>query len=219
MTLGVGVMARVPSAGGKSRLAPHLSDRRLCTFREALLLDTIETVSGIADADTVVFFTPASGEQEIGALSRGLLCIPQTGEDLGARMHAALDHLLRLRGCDAALLVGTDIPLLATTQLEEARESLRAFGGVVLGPADDGGYYLIAMRVVHAELFRGIEWGTASVLTDTLRAADHAGIDARLIHSLYDVDTIEDVRRLQHDLRDAPPGLARHVRAWINERP
>jgi glycosyltransferase A (GT-A) superfamily protein (DUF2064 family) len=133
-------------------------------------------------------------------------------------MHAALDHLLRVRGCEAALLVGTDIPLLAAERLEEARDSLRAFGGVVLGPADDGGYYLIGMRTVHAELFRGVEWGTASVLTDTLRAADHSGIEARLIRSLYDVDTIEDVQRLENDLRDAPPALARHVRTWINER-
>jgi hypothetical protein len=211
-------MARVPSAGGKSRLAPHLSDHRLRAFREALFLDTIETVTGLADADAVVFDTPVEAEDEIRALSSALPpCVPQVGADLGERMHAALDHLLRGRGCEAAMLVGTDIPLLELEHLEDARESLRASGGVVLGPADDGGYYLIGMRTLHAELFRGIEWGTASVLTDTLRAAERAGIEARLTRALYDVDTIEDVRRLENDLREAP-ALARHVRAWINER-
>src|SRR5256885_11283480 len=123
MTLGVGVMARVPSVGGKSRLAPHLSDRRLSTFREALFLDTIETVMGLAEADAVVFYAPVEAEDEIRALSSvSLPCVPQVGADLGGRMRAALDHLLRARGCEAAMLVGTAIPLVAAGQLEVPRE-------------------------------------------------------------------------------------------------
>jgi glycosyltransferase A (GT-A) superfamily protein (DUF2064 family) len=86
---------------------------------------------------------------------------------------------------------------------------------VVLGPAADGGYYLIGMRRVYAELFEGIAWGTASVLTDTLRVADRAGIEARLIRAAYDVDKIEDLQRLEDDLRTSSPELAPHVRAWF----
>jgi glycosyltransferase A (GT-A) superfamily protein (DUF2064 family) len=129
-----------------------------------------------------------------------------------------LEYLLQAPGCEAAVLVCADIPLLAADHIGDARETLAATQGVVLGPADDGGYYLIGMRTVHAELFDGVEWGAASVLTDTLRAADRAGIEARLIRAAYDIDTIDDLHRLERDLQDAPPDLAPRVRAWFSER-
>jgi rSAM/selenodomain-associated transferase 1 len=219
VTLGIGVMARAPSSGGKSRLASHLSGTRLCALREALLVDTIEIIEAVPDVAAVLFFTPAEGEVEIRALSPpAWRCVAQTGGDLGVRMRAALEYLLQAPGCEAAVLVGADIPLLAADHIGDARETLAATQGVVLGPADDGGYYLIGMRTVHAELFDGVEWGAASVLTDTLRAADRAGIEARLIRAAYDIDTIDDLHRLERDLQDAPPDLAPRVRAWFSER-
>jgi len=130
-------------------------------------------------------------------------------------MRAAFAHLLETLNCDTAILVGSDIPLLTAAHFDQARETLAATGGVVLGPADDGGYYLIGMRRVYAELFEGVAWGSSSVLTDTLRIADRAGIEARLIRSAYDVDTIADLGRLEDDLRAASPELAPHVRAWF----
>ena len=182
-------------------------------------MDTIETIAAVADVAAVLFFTPAEGEAEIRALSPpAWRCVAQTGGDLGERMRAALGYLLQAPGCEAAVLVGTDMPLLAADHIGDARETLAATRGVVLGPADDGGYYLIGMRTVHAELFGGVEWGTASVLTDTLRAADRAGIEARLIRAAYDVDTIDDLHRLERDLQAAPPDLAPRVRAWFSER-
>jgi uncharacterized protein len=148
-----------------------------------------------------------------------IVCVPQVAGELGRRMCAAFEHLLEALNCDAAILVGTDIPLLTADHFDEARETLAATGGVVLGPADDGGYYLIGMRRVYAELFEGVEWGTSTVLTDTLRIADRAGIEARLIRPAYDVDTLEDLQRLEGDLRTASPELAPHVREWFRARP
>ena len=130
-------------------------------------------------------------------------------------MLAAFIDLLQTLNCDAALLVGSDLPLVTADHFDEARETLSTAGGVVLGPADDGGYYLIGMRRVYGELFEGIAWGTSSVLTDTLRVADRAGIEARLIRAAYDVDTIEDLQRLEDDLRTASPELALTVREWF----
>ena len=213
--LGVGVMTRAPSSGGKTRLSPHLSEDRLRTLRGALLVDTVQTISAVRDIDIVLFFTPVQGAREICEFVPALPCVAQTGDDLGERMRGALEQLLQVRGCEAAILVGTDMPLLTAAHLAEARDTLDAFQGVVLGPADDGGYYLIGMQAVQAALFQGIEWGTASVLTDTLRAADLAGVEARLIRAGYDVDTIEDLRRFEDDLQSAPPELAPHVRAWF----
>jgi len=256
--LGVGVMARAPSSGGKTRLAPHLSEHRLRALRRALLADTLRTAGDLPPSlassrselrrgkppgreppsplatsvpvsnlrprqeppsparEVIVFVEPGNASAEVEALSASpLACVPQVEGDLGSRMRAACTHLLETLNCDAAILIGSDIPLLTGDHLHEACEMLATSGGVVLGPADDGGYYLIGMRTVHTELFEGIAWGTSSVLTDTLRVADRAGIEARLIRPAYDVDTIEDLRRLEDDLRTASPELAPQVRAWF----
>ena len=216
MKLGVGVMARAPSSGGKTRLAPHLSEHRLRELRRALLADTLRTITNRCPCEVLVFVTPGDAAEEVRALTDGPIeCVPQVEGDLGRRMRAALTHVLEAPNCDAAILVGSDIPLLTAAHLDDAREMLSTTGGVALGPADDGGYYLIGMRRVYAELFEGVAWGTSSVLTDTLRIADRAGIEARLIRPAYDVDTIEDLRRLEVDLCDAPRDLAPHVRAWF----
>jgi rSAM/selenodomain-associated transferase 1 len=240
---GVGVMARAPSSGGKTRLAPHLSEDRLRALRRALLADTLRTAGDLRPhqqppsplatsvpvrnlrprqeppspaSEVIVFVDPGDASAEVEALSASpLACVPQAEGDLGRRMRAAFAHLLETLNCDGAILVGSDIPLLTADHFDTARETLAATDGVVLGPADDGGYYLIGMRRVYAELFEGVAWGTSSVLTDTLRIADRAGIEARLIRPAYDVDTIEDLRRLEGDLCGAAPDLAPHVRAWF----
>ena len=130
-------------------------------------------------------------------------------------MRSALEELLETRAYDAAMLVGADIPFLNARHLLDARETLRSSGGVVLGPADDGGYYLIGMEKVHGGLFERIAWGTGSVLTDTLRAAERLGVEARLISSTYDIDTIEDLRRLERDLASVAMEVAPRVRQWF----
>ena len=214
----VGVMARAPSAGGKTRLAPHLSPPRLAALRVALLADTLQVVAAVTDVDVTVFFTPADTELEIAALTtRPLSLVPQPEGDLGQRMRSALEYLIDARGHREAVLVGTDIALLAVAHIAEACDALETSGGVVLGPADDGGYYLIGMTAVHAGLFEQIAWGSDSVLTDTLRAAEQSGVDARLIRRAYDVDTIDDLRRLERDLATAAPDIAPHVRVWFNQ--
>jgi rSAM/selenodomain-associated transferase 1 len=220
-TCAIGVMARAPSASGKMRLAPHCSVGRLRGLRAALLADTLDVVARAArltGIDVVIFFTPADGAPEIDALNTDAFPrVCQSEGDLGQRMRSALEHLIGQGGYGAALLVGSDIPFLSVARIVEARETLEANGGLVLGPADDGGYYLIGMMNVHAGLFEQIEWSTATVLTDTLRSADRLGIEARLIGRAYDVDTIDDLHRLERDLTSASLETAPHVRAWFSE--
>jgi rSAM/selenodomain-associated transferase 1 len=209
-------MARAPSSPGKTRLSPHYSESRLRALRAALLADTLRVVAAVPDVDSYIFYTPDKAEREISALTTGHVeLVVQRGEDLGQRMQSAIQELVVSRGCAAALLVGSDVPALSVACLTDAREILESNGGVVIGPADDGGYYLIGMRAVHAELFRDIEWGTASVLTDTLRAAARAGVESRQIRGAYDIDTIEDLRRLERELEAAPLDVAPHVRTWL----
>ena len=214
---GIGVMARAPSAG-KTRLAPHLPPPRLEALRAALLADTLDVVdSARHDGDqAVVYFTPPGSEGEISALappSFARACQP--AGDLGQRMRAAFEDLLGARRCDVAVLVGSDIPFLEASAIMEARDHLRSSGGVVLGPAGDGGYYLIGMSQVHTALFEGIEWSTAHVLADTMRAAGRLGIEATLVRGAYDLDTIDDLRRLEREISSAPAGAAPRVRRWL----
>jgi len=213
----IGVMVRAPSAAGKTRLAPDLSASRLASLRAALLADTLQMAAGLTGVDVMVFVTPAAAVSEVAALARSLPCAPQTDGDLGDRMRAAFEQLLRERGYASAMLIGSDIPFLSAAHVIEARDSLHASRGIVLGPADDGGYYLVGMTQVHGELFDRIEWGKATVLADTLRAADRLGVEVRLMRSAYDIDTIEDLRRLERDLAAAPPDTAPNVRRWFDK--
>jgi rSAM/selenodomain-associated transferase 1 len=214
----VGVMARAPSSPGKTRLAAHLPPDRLRSLRVALAADTLATVCALPGADPVVFATPDGAEDEIRALApRPVRVVPQSGASLGDRMRNALAQLLDGDGYEAAMLIGTDLPLLTEDHFAEAEALLRSRGGVVIGPADDGGYYLIGMTRVCPSLFEAIAWGSDTVLFETLEAAARAHVDACLIRGGYDVDTIEDLRRVAADLEHEPSALARRLRRWLAE--
>lgn len=216
MTIAIGVMARAPSSGGKSRLGAHVDEQHLGALRAAFVKDTLDVVCACPHADVTVFATPPGTASEMRALApQSVPVIDQRGGDLGERMRHALDYLLVEKRYGAAILVGTDAPLMTIEHIDEAAALLRTRGGVVLGPADDGGYYLIGMTRVSDALFTGIRWGSDAVLIDTMAAADRIGVDACLIRGTYDVDTIEDLRRMRRDLAAEPPEVARSVRAVV----
>jgi len=114
----------------------------------------------------------------------------QTPGDLGERMRAAIDD--ELRGATAVCVVGTDIPGLDESTLRQAFDALETHD-VVIGPATDGGYYLIGMTRTRPELFDGIPWSTARVLDLTLERAEAAGLSVARLEPRTDVDTLDDV--------------------------
>jgi len=188
-------------------------------LRTALVADVLHVVSALDEVEPFIFFTPDEADAEIAALARGSFTLrKQRGGDLGQRMRSAFEELLADRADGSAILIGSDIPLLTAAHLAAARERLQAMGDVVLGPADDGGYYLIGLRTAQPRLFEAIEWGTATVLSDTVRAAEQLGLTPQIIQPAYDIDTIEDLRRLEHDLAIAPRHVAPHTRAWFESR-
>jgi rSAM/selenodomain-associated transferase 1 len=216
MTTAIGVMARAPSTPGKSRLAPHIVEPRLRELRAALLADTLLVVSAAPHTDPFLFCTPDDRDSEVAGLAgRPMPVIAQGAGDLGDRMKRAFRRLLGDRGYPAAILIGTDIPLLTVEHLAEASRLLRTRDGTVLGPADDGGYYLIGMTAVHERLFDGMAWGSDRVLLDTMAAADRLGVPACLVRGAYDIDTIEDLRRLERDLAREPADTAPNTRRWL----
>ncbi len=124
-------------------------------------------------------------------LGRGARYCPQTGDDLGERMSNALIEAMR-RGANRAVLVGTDCPGVGADLLGDALRRLRRHD-VVLGPARDGGYYLIGLRRPTRRLFHGIPWGTEHVLRRTLERAASMGLSWTLVAELQDVDRPDDV--------------------------
>lgn len=218
MDRAIGVMARAPSAAGKTRLAAHLTGARLRSLREALLRDTLALVAAVRDVRRYLFFTPPDTRDEIAAFAgETFVIVPQRGDDLGERMRSAFEEMLTVRRHDVAVLVGTDIPLLRASDILDACAAVCARDAVVLGPADDGGYYLIAMRMLRCEVFGAIEWGSDRVFDQTRRAAERAGIEVQLTRACYDVDTMDDLRRVERDLAHEPPNVASHLRAWITQ--
>jgi len=131
----------------------------------------------------------------------GLRSWRQAGADLGERLFLALRRAGR--SYDSLAAIGTDDPGLSRRRIEEAFDELDAGADVVLGPARDGGYYLIAMRngVVKRPLFSGIQWGTEHVLEQTVERCRAGRLTVHMLPSEADVDTIEDVRRLAAALR------------------
>ena len=210
----VAVLTRAPSAGGKSRLFAELGSPPDSVLLTALLLDTIDAVT-LDGVTRLVAVEPAAQCDEVRALvPRDVGVIAQSGGTLGARM-AALMRTVLDSGARAVAVVGSDLPALSAAAMARAFALLRDHPhSVVLGPAADGGYYLIAARHV-PDLFRDIEWGTGRVLEQTRLSAAMAGIDLHLVEPTLDIDTVADLRRALNEWSADEAGAAgRRTREW-----
>jgi rSAM/selenodomain-associated transferase 1 len=214
----VAIMAKAPRPGDvKTRLCPPLSPAQAADLGRAFLLDKIAQVRALPGVTPAIAFSPENERALFERLAPGFTLVPQRGEDLGARLHGALDELLR-RGHAAALAIDSDTPTLPSEFLEQAvLGSGKDEVDVVLGPTEDGGYYLVGVREARRELFEAIPWSTAAVLTTTLARARAAGLKAACLPSWFDVDTPADLERLRAALDAAPDAAAetrRLLAAW-----
>lgn len=214
----IAVMARAPSSEGKSRLIRDLGTNDGVSLRLALLRDTLESVSALV-ADKAVLHTPTDREAEIRAVTPfDAIFLAQRGSTLGERMREGASDLLS-SGFDAVVLVGSDLPTLPPAHISAALDALSRLGEVlVLGPAEDGGYYLIGLTQSRREFFEHIPWGTPLVLQRTREAAEAIGIPVETMPLWYDVDSTSDLRRVWHGA-DQPDGAARYTRAWLAAAP
>jgi rSAM/selenodomain-associated transferase 1 len=208
-------MARAPSYEGKSRLIRQLRTTDGTGLRTALLRDTLAAVASIA-AQKAVLYTPLDGEAEIQRVTPfDAVFLAQRGATLGERMRNAASDLLE-RGFGRVVLVGADLPTLPAAYVEDALERLtRPHESLVLGPSEDGGYYLIGLTHVHDELFDGIRWGTADVLRRTQEAAAALRLPVELLPIWYDVDLPSDLQRVRHPTAEGYP-VPNHTRAWLD---
>jgi uncharacterized protein len=196
------VMTKAPEAGRvKTRLTPPLSAEEAAALNVCFLRDTTAAISRTADATKkaqgIAVYTPVGAEAAYaGILPADFQLVPQRGEAFGDRLSAATEDLLAL-GFDSLCLIDSDSPTLPERAFAEAIEFLaRPEDSVVLGPSDDGGYYLIGLKKLHRRLFEGIDWSTERVLEQTIAAAREIELPVHLLPTWYDVDERNTLSRL-----------------------
>jgi uncharacterized protein len=212
----VAVMAKVPGVVPvKSRLHTVLTPAQATELYRCFLLDRLDALAGQPAIARFVAFTPAHAREAMAALAPdGIGLIAQEGEDLGERLTRLFDRLLG-EGHVAAIALDSDSPLMPMRCTLHAADVLdRHDADVVIGPSDDGGYYLIGVARPHPRLFDGVPWSTAATREATLARARDLGLRVLLLPRCFDVDTPDDLRRLREELagRDTPARTAAFVR-------
>ncbi len=197
-TIAVAIMAKAPRPGAvKTRLCPPLLAAEAAALYRCFLLDKIAAVQALSGVRPMVAYTPDEAQAEFAVLAPDFALVPQRGPDLGARLHTTLASVLAA-GHPGAIAVDSDTPTLPREFLQQAVDCLTGPGpDVVLGPTEDGGYYLIGVRVANRALFDDMPWSTSAVLEITLRRAAAAGLQTVCTPAWFDVDTPDDLRRLR----------------------
>jgi hypothetical protein len=203
-------MAKAPRAGEvKTRLCPPLSPGQAAELAEAFLLDVIEAVRSLEMATPVIAYAPAGARARFEALAHDFALVAQRGADLGARLAHVFDDLLAT-DVKGAIVIGSDAPTLPRAVLDAALDRLGS-ADLVLGPSEDGGYYLIGLREPRPELFADIAWSTPTVFEATMARARACGLRTAILPTWFDVDTGEDLERLEASLA-AAGSAAQHTR-------
>ncbi|RTQ52393.1 glycosyltransferase [Hymenobacter gummosus] len=189
------IFARYPELGKvKTRLAAGLGAAAALEAYEQLLAHTEAAVAPLAAARTLwLAAVPPAGAAPLWPGTAQQL--QPTAADLGQRIAHAFDAAFA-SGARRVVIIGTDCPGLSTAILEAAFRALHEHD-VVLGPAADGGYYLLGLQQPQPTLFAGLQWSTDSVLRDTLALAARQGLTVAQLPTLRDVDTAEDWQHWQ----------------------
>lgn len=218
------VMTKAPQAGQvKTRLVPPLTPDEAAEVNKCFLRDTAATISSVTcnkDASGIAVYTPIGTESiydEILPADFSLLL--QQGVGFGERLFFAAEDLFRC-GFDSVCLIDSDSPSVPAKNFSTAVELLKTHGDrIVLGPCDDGGYYLIGLKKPHRELFEQIDWSTERVLDQTMRRAREIGLEVKLLPAGYDVDDAMSLRRLCNEVLhdNVRTDIAPHTRKFVRE--
>lgn len=226
----IAVMAKASAPGRtKTRLSPPLSFEEAADLNTTFLQDIVRNIARAAEAapiDTYMAFGPPGSErffQDNLPPVAGLIEAWQGtfGECLFFTIQA-----LFARGHSAACVLNSDSPTLPPAVLADMARALSAPGDrAVIGPADDGGYYVLGLKAPHRRLFEDIDWSTEKVLGQTLERAAEIGLPMQVLPTWYDVDDMAGLRRLRRDLFDPPrledkrlaPSAAEHTRRLLTQ--
>jgi rSAM/selenodomain-associated transferase 1 len=186
------VIAKEPVPGAvKTRLVPALGADGAARVAAAMLADTLAGVAEVG-AEPWVCFAPPEARARMARLAPGFGLLAQVEGDLGDRLAGCMAALLG-GGADQVVIVGADTPQVPRTTYEAAFTLLDQLD-VVLGPAQDGGYYLVGAKAVLPELFVGVPMGTDAVLRVTMQRAVRRRLRVGTVPMLRDLDRLEDLR-------------------------
>lgn len=219
------VMTKAPEAGRvKTRLIPPLTPEEAAELNKCFLRDTTAAISACCsgglrppNADRarpgprahrapqqcsgIAVYTPIGAESAYNdILPPDFSLLPQRGDKFGQRLYFAIEDLFKC-GFDSVCLIDSDSPTVPAANFAEAVELLSTCEErLILGPSDDGGYYLIGVKKPHRYLFEQIDWSTEHVLNQTLQRAIKIGLEVKLLPTGYDVDDAASLRRLCNEL-------------------
>lgn len=211
------IFAKEPVAGKvKTRLVPFLTESAAADLYRCMLIDTLAKARKLAEVNIFLFHTgDATGASYFRELAANVELFEQQGAGLGERMNAAFKHVFEL-GYGRVAIIGTDSPHLPLSFIEEAYRLLEYEEvDAVYGPSLDGGYYLLALRHLHGELFQGIEWSSQSVLQDSLKKARGKGLEVALLPLWRDVDRTDDLFQPELMLHENGADLTREYLATV----
>ena len=211
-------MARHPYAGEvKTRLGARLDAASRAKLYHAFLRDKFEQVCAVPDVLRAVAFTPREAESWFRSWAGSYIQVfAQCEGTLTDRVVHAFDRAFAA-GSQHAILVDSDSPSLPVDYVKSAVRALENGRELVIGPADDGGFYLIGLSRPVPALFDGIEWSTARTRALALARAKDLGLAAELLPSWYDIDEPNDLARLVRELESQGHTRARHTREALAE--
>jgi rSAM/selenodomain-associated transferase 1 len=202
------VMTKAPRAGEvKTRLVPPLTHNEAAQLNSSFLRDIAAAISAAIGetarsyARGVGVYTPRGAEAAYeNILPEEFFLIAQRGHNFGDRLILAAEDLFKV-GFASVCLINSDSPTVPAENFSQAVELLQLPGDrTVLGPSDDGGYYLIGLKKLHREMFERIDWSTERVLNQTLQRAAQIGVEVKLLPAGYDVDDWATLERLCSEL-------------------
>lgn len=191
------IFAKKPVSGTvKTRLCPPLTPEEATGLYSCMLEDTLAMARSLTGLTPFILFQDDPGAAEyFAALAPGILALPQKGDDLGKRIENAFEEIFA-RGFNVAAIIGTDSPNLPIEYIYEAFSLLEyEHTEVVFGPAEDGGYYLLALKRVWKELFSELPWSSGELLAASVERAKDAHLGASFLPMWYDIDSASDLKR------------------------
>src|SRR5262249_52169092 len=226
------LMTKAPRAGEvKTRLVPPLTNEEAAWLNRCFLQDTGAAISACCRGLTarnrgrpiacgIAVYTPVGAESDYaGILPIDFSLVAQRGENFGERLYSAAEDLFQC-GFDAVCLIDSDSPTIPAENFARAVELLSMPGNhIVLGPCYDGGYYLIGLKQLHCEVFKGIDWSTERVLEQTRQRATQIGVGVHELPRGFDVDDRASLRRLCDELlgEKARDGVAPQTQKFLRE--
>ena len=212
-------MAKQPRTGyTKTRLCPPFELQQAAEFYEALLLDTFALGSSLSGVQLAVAFTPTLARGYFEQVTpQGTLLFPVAGADIGECLAQATAYFIST-GFQKVIALNADGPSLPQNYLLQAAHLLDETD-LVLGPGEDGGFYLVGMKKPHPELFQQIYWSTSQVLAQTLARAAALSLSTVLTPLWYDVDTAQEAARLAQELMQLAPKQLAHTRRFFETYP